>query len=369
MGAGRLRPAPTLPLILTLLGLTVAALAQSGATAAPPQLPTATAIRVEQRPAVDGELGEDVWTRAAPATDFIQQQPAEGRPSSLRTEVRFLYDNDTLYVGAVMFDDEPKRLVINELKRDFTEANNDIFGVILDTFGDHRTAYGFLVNAGGAQRETLSYDQGERDDPSWNAAWVARTKVRSDGWSVEMAIPFDALRFPRTVDQRWGLNLVRIIRRRNEVSTWSPVPRQFRHYHVGYAGALAGITGIHAGRNVRLTPFATARTAYDGIASSQHSKADAGGDLKWAVAPSLVLDATFRTDFAQVEADQVQINLTRFSTLFPEKRQFFLESPGSFQVGLTGEESGISGNMLLPFFTRRIGLSAENTAVPVIGGA
>lgn len=183
-----------------------------------------------------------------------------------------------------------------------------------------------------------------------------------------MAIPLDALRFPESADQRWGLNLLRVIRRNNETALWSAVPRQFTQYHVGYAGLLEGIEGVRGGRNVRFTPFATTQTTATGPGVPLTSKGDAGGDLKWAITPSLVLDATYRTDFAQVEADQVQINLTRFSTLFPEKRQFFLESPGSFQVGLTGEDSGISGNMLLPFFTRRIGLSPENTPVPVLGG-
>ena len=329
---------------------------------------TVTAIPAGERPTVDGLLDERAWSLASPAEDFIQQQPDDGRPATLRTEVRFLYDETSLYVGAMLFDDAPHRIVINELKRDFAEANNDLFGVILDTFRDGRNAYGFLVNAGGAQRETMTYDQGERDDASWNAAWRARTRILANGWSVEMAIPLDALRFPQSADQRWGLNLVRVIRRTNETAMWSAVPRQFTQYHVGYAGLLQGITGVRGGRHLRATPFATNQTTATGVGTPLGSKADAGADLKWAITPSLVLDATYRTDFAQVEADQVQINLSRFSTLFPEKRQFFLESPGSFQVGLTGEDSGISGNMLLPFFTRRIGLSPENTPVPVLGG-
>lgn len=318
---------------------------------------------------IDGDLSEAVWQRAPPSTGFVQQQPDEGRPATQRTDVRFLYDAGTLYVGAILFDDDPRRLVINELKRDFAEANNDLFGVVLDTFRDGRNAYGFLVNAGGAQRDTLAYDQGERDDPSWNAAWQVRTKILANGWSVEMAIPFAALRFPRSPEQHWGLNLVRVVRRTNEVATWSPVPRQFTHYHVGYAGTLGGVAGVAEGRHLRVTPFAVAQAGRESARPRRSSDADGGADLKWAVTPSLVVDASYRTDFAQVEADQVQINLTRFSTLFPEKRQFFLESPGSFQIGLTGEDSGISGNMLLPFFTRRIGLSPDNTVVPVLGGA
>ncbi len=330
--------------------------------------PAVSALRTGETIHLDGRLDDPAWALAPPATDFVQQQPDEGRPAVLRTEVRFLYDDTTLYVGAMLHDDEPRRAIVNELRRDFAEANNDLFGVVLDTFQDRRTAYGFVTNPGGAQRETLAYDQGERNDESWNAAWTARTAVLEDGWSVEMAIPFKALRFPDVPVQEWGLNLVRVVRRRNEVETWSFVPRQFTQYHVGYAGVLRGIAGVHGGRSLRVTPFTTARTGHEGAGVPMRSHADGGADLKWAMTPSLVLDGTWRTDFAQVEADQVQINLTRFSLLFPEKRQFFLESPGSFQVGLTAEDSGISGNMLLPFFTRRIGLSDDNREVPVVGG-
>jgi hypothetical protein len=352
--------------------LALAAAGRATAQPAPPALMvqprTAVALRATDRLDIDGRLDELAWSLPSPVTDFVQQQPDEGRPATLRSDVRFLYDQDTLYVGAMLFDDEPRRLVVNELKRDFVEANNDLFGVVIDSFRDGRTAYGFVVNAGGAQRETLAYDQGEREDASWNAAWQARTRILENGWSVEMAIPLAALRFPRTADQHWGLNLVRVIRRRNETVTWSAVPRQFTQYHVGYAGVLEGLSGIRGGRQLRLTPFATGQTT-SAIRSNAVSKGEVGGDLKWAITPSLVLDGTYNTDFAQVEADQVQINLTRFSILFPEKRQFFLESPGSFQIGMTAEDSGISGNMLLPFFTRRIGLSDENRPVPVIGGA
>lgn len=333
----------------------------------PPPGRTVTAVRVVTPPVIDGRIDDPVWRGASAATAFVQQQPDEGAPATLRTEVRLVHDGTTLYVGALLFDDQPDQLVVNELKRDFAEANNDLFGVVLDTFRDGRNAYGFLVNAGGAQRDTIAFDQGEREDASWHAAWWSAAARRPDGWSVELAIPFAALRFPEAADQSWGINLVRVIRRRNETVTWSPVPRQFSQYHVGYAGTLAGLSGIRNGRHARVTPFVTGRrTEGPGTADA---RADAGGDLKWSVTPSLVLDATVRTDFAQVEADQTQINLTRFSTLFPEKRQFFLESPASFQIGLTPEDSGISGNMLLPFFTRRIGLSPDNRAVPVLAGA
>ena len=177
-----------------------------------------SAVRIAEPIRVDGLLDETAWDGVAPATDFVQQQPDEGRPAVHRTEVRFLYDATTLYVGALLYDEAPQRAITNELRRDFQEPNNDLFGVVLDTFQDRRTSYGFVTNPGGAQRETLAYDQGERNDASWNAIWIARTAVIEDGWSVEMAIPFKALRFFEAPEQHWGLNLIRVVRRDNEVA-------------------------------------------------------------------------------------------------------------------------------------------------------
>src|SRR5688572_3617747 len=171
----------------------------------------------------------------------------------------------------------------------------------------------------------------------------------------------------RSDEQQWGLNMQRVIRRKNEFVTWSPVPRQFSHYAVGYAGLLTGITGIQSGSDLRITPFATGQfTNRDPGRRIWDSGGDGGVDMKWGVTSSLLLDASYRTDFSQVEADEQQINLTRFSLFFPEKRQFFLENPASFQIGLSAVEA--DRRDLIPFFSRRIGLSASGLPIPVIGG-
>jgi hypothetical protein len=325
------------------------------------------AVRINEPISIDGQLDEAAWRQAQPATGFVQQEPDEGQPETRRTEVRFLYDQSTLYVGARMYDEAPQRAVTNELIRDFGGLNGDMLGVVLDTFLDRRNAYGFLTNPGGAQRETQAYDAGQRNDANWNGVWFVRTAQHADAWSAEIAIPFKTLRFPERSDQRWGLNLVRVVRRENHIATWSYVPRPFSHYHVGYAGLLTGISGVSPGRNLRVTPFTTAQT--EQRIDAWRSEADGGVDLKWAVTPSLVLDGTYRTDFAQVEADTQQINLTRFSLFFPEKRQFFLESPGSFQIGLESTAPAPVGQAFIPFFTRRIGLSSTGQPIPVHGGA
>ena len=346
------------------------------ATAAPPQafdLETiraskrVTAVRISEPIVLDGTLDEAAWALAEPAVDFYQQFPDEFGPATERGEVRFLFDDEMLYIGAMLYDREPGRLIIDSLRRDFSNFQSDSFMIVLDTFLDGRNGYGFVTNAGGAQRDVQASDNGRRNDANWDGAWFTRSKVLENGWSAEIAVPFKTLRFPPGDLQEWGLQLQRVIRRRNEFATWSPVPRQFSHYAVSYAGRLTGITSVESGSDLRITPFTTGQFT-DGSAGTRgwDGDGDAGVDLKWGVKSSLLLDASYRTDFSQVEADEQQINLTRFSLFFPEKRQFFLESPASFQVGLGAVEA--QRRDLVPFFTRRIGLSSSGQPIPVIGG-
>lgn len=358
--------------VVVALGTTTAA---SGAAADPPDLDAiriekqARAVRIAEPIRLDGVLDEPAWELADPVTDFYQQQPDEFEIATHRTEVRFLYDASTLYVGAILYDEHIGQLIINDLKRDFSGRDSDSFGVILDTFHDRRNSYGFLTNPGGAQREGMAYDNGRRNEGNWHGVWFVRTTVRDDGWALEMAIPFKTLRFPDGDPQQWGLNLVRTSRHGNEVSTWSPVPRQFTHYHMAYAGTLSGIGAVERGRNLQITPFATAELGPRLDAGrAWKGSGDGGVDLKWGVTSSLVLDGSWRTDFSQVEADEQQINLTRFSTFFPEKRQFFLENGVSFQIGLVEPANDNPRRDIEPFFSRRIGL-AGGEPVPVIGGA
>jgi hypothetical protein len=327
-----------------------------------------TAVRITQPIVVDGSLDEAAWELAEPTGDFYQQFPEEFAQATERTEVRFLYDNDTLYVGAMLYDREPDRLIIDSLKRDFSNFQSDSFLLVFDTFLDHRTGYGFNTNAAGAQRDVQATDNGRRNDANWDGVWVSRSKVLANGWSTEIAIPFKTLRFPPGDAQQWGLNMQRVIRRKNEYVTWSPVPRQFSHYAVSYAGMLTGITGVRSSSSdLRVTPFTTGSVTHGSAGTGTwKGDGDAGVDLKWGVTSSLLLDASYRTDFSQVEADEQQINLTRFSLFFPEKRQFFLESPASFQVGSGAVEA--ERRDLVPFFSRRIGLSSSGQPIPVIGG-
>ncbi len=323
----------------------------------------AKAVRIGEPIRVDGVLNEASWERAEPIGDFYQQYPDEFKPARRRTEVRFLYDETTLYVGAMLYDDSPELLITNELRRDFSGADSDSFGLVLRTFHDLTNSYGFLTNPGGATRDTLATDNGRRNDANWDGVWFTRAAVVENGWSLEFAIPFKTLRFSDEEKQVWGLNIMRTSRHINERSTWTPVPRQFSHYNVDYAGILEGIEGAQPGRNLYVKPFATGQLGESmAVGPESGNEADGGVDLKWGVTSSLLMDASWRTDFSQVEADEQQINLTRFSTFFPEKRQFFLENPGNFQIGLQDARRD-----LVPYFTRRIGL-VGGVPVPVVGG-
>lgn len=313
---------------------------------------------------VDGNLDESGWAMAEPATDFVQQQPQEGAPATQahRSEVRFLYDDEHLYVGATFFEDEPNRLVINELRRDFGARDGDLFVLILDTFGDKLNAYNYQTNPGCALRDSQSYDDGRTINANWDTVWFCRSSIGEGAWYVEQAIPFKQLRFPRQDEQTWGLQIFRLIRHTNEQTIWSPTPRQFNQFKTSYAGVLEGIRGVRPGRDIRFKPFLTGEIREVGGETDQ--KADGGFDVKIGLGTNLVLDGTYRTDFSQVEADAQQVNLTRFSLFFPEKRQFFLENQGAFQIGPPASDR----SNLIPFFSRTIGLSASGTPVPIIGG-
>jgi hypothetical protein len=321
----------------------------------------AEAVRIPNgRIAVDGALTEEEWQQAAPAASFVQQQPVEyGTPTEL-SDVRFLYDDDNLYVGALLHDSEPGRLITNELTRDFAARDGDLFVLVLDTFNDLRNSYGFQTNPGGAWRDTQSFDEGRTTNANWDGVWTVKTSTAANGWIVEYAIPFKTLRFPRSESQLWGLSMMRLIRRKNEVTMWTPIPRQFSQFRMSYAGLLDGISGVKPGLNLRVKPFVTGNTARRTGRTTRDG--DGGFDVKLGIGTGLVLDGTFRTDFSQVEADAQQVNLTRFNLFFPEKREFFLENQGSFQVGRTYDV-----NDLVPFFSRSIGLDA-GTPVPIDGG-
>jgi hypothetical protein len=332
---------------------------------------TVTAVRLTEAITFDGRLDDPVWRLAEPATDFYQKLPNNGSPASERTEVRFAYDDDNLYVGVTAFDSNPERELIRDLREDFDFGNTDLIQLLIDSLRDGRSGFTFVVNPAGARRDTQVSNNGTTNQ-DWDGVWDAKTS-RSDGaWFVEYMIPFKTLRFSLASTQEWGLNVSRKIMHRNEENNWAPVPLRYNGTRPALAGTLRGLENVQQGRNLKIKPFVIAGGTQARAASQlrTNSDFDGGFDVKYSLTPAMTFDATYRTDFAQVEVDQQQVNLTRFNLFFPEKRDFFLENAGTFTFGGVGQ-SVFSTNVgnLVPFFSRRIGLSSAGTPIPIIGGA
>ncbi|HET7291441.1 MAG TPA: DUF5916 domain-containing protein [Vicinamibacteria bacterium] len=330
----------------------------------------------DRRPVhVDGRLDEPAWRLARPASGFRQREPLEGAPATDDTEVRVLFDEDTLYVGVLARDREPDKVIARILERDrllragegrYRFAGDDAVVLLLDPFHDRRNAFVFGTNANGAEYDALIADESESFNSDWRTVWHVAAQRVPEGWSAEFAIPFRSLRYPAS-GAPWGFNVYRLQRRKNEETLWSAWSRQDGGFHrVSRAGVVEGLRQLpRTGVNLEVRPFALAGADQDAPQAATQARADAGGDLKWEVRPGLVLDATVNPDFSQVEADEEQVNLTRFSLFLPEKREFFLENAGIFEFGDRGT---FETPPFLLFFSRRIGLDEDENEVPVIAG-
>ena len=345
------------------------------------------AVKITDKITIDGRLDEPVWTDAPRTTEFIQKDPDEGEAVSERTEIRVLYDSDNIYFGVVANDSDVRSVLISELKKDFTVDTGDSFQIVLDTFHDERNAYQFIINPAGAKWDAQIANEGRDVNQSWDGVWYVKTRIGDDGWTAEIAVPFRTLKFPRAAAQTWGINFQRTIRRRNEESLWAPVPRIYTVQRVSLAGTLEGLEGIEPGSNIKIKPYVISSFAQNRTPQSHKYDADGGLDLKYGVTSGLTWDFTYNTDFSQVEADEQQINLSRYSLLFPEKRDFFLENSGIFQFGVPNASLGGGGgtgqsvftllnprpnavrNDLIQFFSRTIGLSDSGDAIPILGGS
>jgi len=325
------------------------------------------AVRAAGPITLDGRLDEPSWASAPMATHFIQNDPREGEPATYDTEVRILYDDEALYFGVFARDGEPGRLTINDLKKDFNTNASDGFRVVLDTFHDARNGYTFAINPSGAKYDAQMVNEGRERNADWDGIWDVATDVAETGWYAEIRIPFRTLKFENRDTQTWGINFERKLRRVNEDSYWSPLPRIYDLDRVSMAGTLEGLRGVRPGMNLRFKPYAaTASTTNRG--SRTTGELDAGLDVKYGVTTGLVWDFTVNTDFSQVEVDEQQINFTRFSLFFPEKRDFFLENSGIFQFGSQVQGGANRQNEMRLFFSRRIGLSDEGEPLPILAG-
>ncbi len=326
--------------------------------------PLSAASRLEQAPMVDGDvIGDTAWARLTPITDFTQQRPIEGVPASQRTEVFVGFTDTALFIGVVCYDENAESIIVSNSSRDANLSDTDSFRMVIDAFESKQNGLVFGTNPTGLEYDGLvSNDNANRFsftnfDLNWDTTWNVEARIGAFGWSAEMEIPFTSLRYPDNDLQSWGFNFQRTIRRTNEVVYWSPLPRQYALNRLSLAGTISGIE-VPPQRNFTITPYALGKnTRGGGLGSDRDS--EFGFDSKYSITPSLTLDLTYNTDFAQVEVDRQQVNLHRFSLFFPEKRPFFLENAGQFQVGT---------NSIRLFFSRRIGIGPDGELVPIKGG-
>jgi hypothetical protein len=342
----------------------------------------ATATEVTASPSIDGRLDEAVWQQAPVMTGFTQREPMDGQPASESTEVRVVFDADALYIGVWAFDSQARNITYGERIRDYEVRQSDAIVFVLDTYNDDQNGFVFGTTPTGIEydgqvanegrgggrfqgggfnsRRRFQSGSGGGFNKNWDGSWTVATTTDDEGWYAEFRIPFNTLRYG-TDEENWGFNVARRIRRLNEESFWTPVPREFNLYRLNYAGDLEGLRPPFQ-RLATVTPYVLGSTARDYTSTTETGfgqDGNIGGEVKFQVTQGLTLDVTYNTDFAQVEVDDQQLNLTRFSLNFPEKRPFFLENAGFFSVGGGGADL---------FFSRRIGIS-DGQPVPIKGGA
>jgi hypothetical protein len=337
--------------------------------------PTALAVSIETEPMIDGNVLKDkVWQKIKPFGNMLQSQPNFGQVASERTEIRIAYTEQTFYLAVVCYDSDPDGLVVSDARRDALLDNTDAFLFIVDTYRDNQNGFIFGTNSLGVEYDAQVDNEGQGNQNTnrqqggtiggfnlnWDGSWSVRTSVHDEGWSAEFAIPLRTLRFQPGKD--WGINFRRNIRKTNEIVYWSPMPIGFNLNRLSLAGTLTGLD-LKTPRNLKVIPYVLGQMAKDFEATDPKAKftPEFGGDIKFSITPSLTLDLTYNTDFAQVEVDEQQVNLDRFNLFFTEKRPFFLENAGLFSVGSPGEVD--------LFFSRRIGIGDDGNIVPIIGGA
>ena len=348
---------------------------------------TVRAVRLTEPLRLDGLLSEAVYEREKSIGGFIQQLPQAGAPATERTEAWTFYDERYVYVSARLWDSAPEsEWVANEMQRDSPQLiNNDYFSLVFDTFYDRRNGVAFMINPLGGFFDYEITDEGNPNS-DWNPIWEGRTGRFDGGWSVEARVPFKSLRFRPGTAQIWGLQLARRIRRKNEVAYLTPVPISAGpgEFRLSAAGTLVGVEVPRNNRTFDIKPYAIGSLATDVTTTppvSNNLDGDVGLDVKYGVTQNLTADLTYNTDFAQVEVDEQQVNLTRFNLFFPEKREFFLEGRGIFDFGRAAgnvdggprvgrggvSNSGGGGDVPTLFFSRRIGLN-KGLTVPILGG-
>lgn len=326
--------------------------------------PSATVLRVEKPPIVDGRLDEECWQHAVPIGPLVQVLPVEGARPSEDTDVRLLFDRDTLFVGIRCFDREPNEIIATQMRRDAPLDSDDRVVILLDTFLDRRNGFLFAMNPAGSKVDALVSSNGEDVNAEWDGIWEGKATIDDAGWSVEMAIPFKTLSFKPDLET-WGFNVTRYVKRRNESDRWAGARADVQPSQISEAGDVHGFAAIHQGFGLDVVPFFVTKWSNDLSAESNNERLTGrpGFDAFYRITSNLTAAVTVNTDFAETEVDERQINLTRFPLFFPEKRDFFLQDAGIFGF------SDLKENELIPFFSRRIGLTNDGKTIPILAGA
>jgi hypothetical protein len=343
----------------TFCGLVVCSALSASPLLAQELAPTATlrAVRMElgESISMDGRLDEPVWSRAVPADGFTQSDPRNGAAATEQSQIRIVFDAGHLYIGAELSDSEPTRLMGNQMIRDGALNADDRLMWTIDPLANQRSGYFFEVNPAGAMGDAqLVPAQGGSNDRTtqnraWDGIWTARVRRHDRGWTVEVDIPFRTINFDPSLEA-WGVNFQRTVRRKEEESLWTGWARNSGLFNLATGGRLVGISGVSQGRGIDLKPYVLGSVA-EVAGRAATGTGDLGLDVGYSVTPQLKANVTINTDFAQTEVDDRQVNLTRFPLFFPEKRDFFLEGSGQFDVGRERPQ------ILTPFFSRRVGLS------------
>ena len=318
------------------------------------------AVHADKAPELDGTLNDANWQDASLVTNFHQREPFERQPPTEKTEVRIVYDSRYLYFGIHCFDSDPKKIVATELRRDADFSVDDNFTVLISPNNDKRNGYTFTTNALGTQFDALISDEGRVNDPNWDGIWKSNGHVTQDGWTATMAIPFSTLNFKTSNNVTIGMNFRRLIRRKNEEDLWQSYLRIYGIERISEAGELTDLKDIGSGRLLIIKPYVVGGVRSD--AQNGTRMLHTGGlDLKYGIRSNLVANLTFNTDFADADVDPVRFNLTPFKSSLPEKRQFFLENSGVFDVGFRDTQL---------FFSRQIGIDpVSGQQVPLDVGA
>jgi len=336
-----------------------------------------------EAPVIDGKVNDAVWQTVQPYANFTQQDPIEGAPASEKTEVRMIVGKGNVYVSIIAFDSDPSTIIVSQARRDASLSETDSIVMVFDTFNDNQNAFVFGTNPLGIEYDGQVAREGQSSgvslggggaagtqrggisafNPNWDGDWSVKSQITDRGWETEMAIPLKTLRYQTGSNQTWGFNVLRNIRHKNEQVYLAPIPRGFDIYRVSLAAKMSGLD-LPPRRDIKLIPYALGSVNKDFTRTTGDKvdkKANVGLDFKWGIRPNLTFDGTINTDFAQVEVDEEQVNLTRFDLFFPEKRPFFLENASTFQFG--------NPQQIDLFFSRRIGLSSTGVPIDILGGA